>query len=442
MPLYPGPQGPQGASGSSGAQGPQGAAGSAGSTGSQGAQGAQGAQGVSPLPIGRQLSGSWQFDPTSQAASAPGDGKWRLNHATQTSATALYIDNDDSTPTDRSAEIDAWDDSTNSNPKGYLFVADSFAPASNGQLLITITGAVVNSTGYRTIPVTVTNPNSIALTAEPTLFIFTAVGNAGAQGPQGFQGATGTTGSQGPQGTTGTTGSQGAQGAQGTAGSTGAQGAQGAAGSTGAQGFQGAAGGTGAQGAQGAQGATGSNFALGRSKHGGNVDYQFPGAALGATSTLAYSAGTLVYWFMHNHTTVTYDQMAVNVTTGPASNANIRCGIYAADTDFQPSGAALVDVTTAVATSFTGVKTLTISSGGQLAAGRYLVAFNCDVNMTLRTWRGMFYTGFVDNSLGGSTAFVGGSVASAYGALPTNVPWTAVFSSVGDHSVLLRVGTP
>lgn len=165
----PGPTGPQGPDGP---QGPQGAA------GAQGAQGVAGATGATLFPVGKRLDGGWSYDSASQAAAAPGNGKFRLNHATETLATEMYIDNDDTTPTDRSAQIDAWGASTNANPKGYLFIGDSFALAGNGQLLLTITGPIVDSGGFRTIPVTVQSVNGVTLGSEPVAIIFQQVGDA------------------------------------------------------------------------------------------------------------------------------------------------------------------------------------------------------------------------------------------------------------------------
>ena len=85
----------------------------------------------------------------------------------------------------------------------------------------------------------------------------TALGTAGATGPQGLQGVTGANGATGPQGIQGATGAQGNAGAQGATGVTGANGANGATGPQGLQGPTGAAGANGATGPQGLQGATG-----------------------------------------------------------------------------------------------------------------------------------------------------------------------------------------
>lgn len=90
----------------------------------------------------------------------------------------------------------------------------------------------------------------------------------GAQGPQGYQGATGAQGdtgvqgAQGYQGDIGPQGSVGAQGPQGYQGDIGNQGPQGYQGDSGAQGSQGS---QGAQGAQGPQGADGERTSTGSS---------------------------------------------------------------------------------------------------------------------------------------------------------------------------------
>lgn len=172
-----------GGAGATGPTGATGATGSSGSAGSAGATGPTGATGAAGLPLGKRLSGAWTVDLTSQAASVPGNGKVRFNHATPTSATAIYIDNESLDGVSRTGEIDAWDNSTNPNPKGYLYMADpSFGGtvvATNGQLRLTITGPVVDSTGYRTVPVTVESVNAIAMGSQPTMFIFQQAGDAG-----------------------------------------------------------------------------------------------------------------------------------------------------------------------------------------------------------------------------------------------------------------------
>jgi len=89
------------------------------------------------------------------------------------------------------------------------------------------------------------------------------IGDTGATGPAGPQGATGAQGASGAQGVAGPQGATGAQGVAGPQGATGADGIQGPQGATGADGIQGPQGATGADGIQGPQGATGADGVTG-----------------------------------------------------------------------------------------------------------------------------------------------------------------------------------
>jgi hypothetical protein len=176
----------------------------------------------------------------------------------------------------------------------------------------------------------------------------------------------------------------------------------------------------------------------GRLGYGGNIGYQVPGIAITATSAVALAINTLRYAIFWTPTTVVIDQVAVVVTTGPATNANVRVGIYAG-VDGQPSGNPLADVTVAVASAFTGTKTIAASA---TVTGQFLVALNCDVTMSLRTWRGTPTGGFIDSGLGTSSQISEGTIASTYGTMPTpGTAWTAIGSLV-EHLVVVRVLTP
>ena len=111
---------------------------------------------------------------------------------------------------------------------------------------------------------------------------WSAVFQAGAEGPAGPAGATGPAGAQGPQGERG---EQGAQGLQGPRGHEGNQGPQGPRGSQGAQGDTVATGPTGADGADGATGATGPQGPQGEQGDTGATGPQGPAGADGADGT-------------------------------------------------------------------------------------------------------------------------------------------------------------
>jgi hypothetical protein len=99
--------------GADGAQGPQGAAGAAGATGATGATGAAG-----------QVIVDYTFDSASTADSDPGSGNIRANNATPASVTAFYIDDLDRLGVDQSVPIAAWDDSTSTGTKAWMYIED------------------------------------------------------------------------------------------------------------------------------------------------------------------------------------------------------------------------------------------------------------------------------------------------------------------------------
>lgn len=124
---------------------------------------------------------------------------------------------------------------------------------------------------------------------------------------------------------------------------------------------------------------------------------------------------------------LTMSAWQVEVTAAPASNANIRIGVYLANTDMQPAAAtapAYDSGAVAVASGFTGIKTATGLSV-VLVPGMYLAAINCDVVMTLRTVVG---PSFIVNAALGATPLVQRvSVARSFAAFPTpGQQWTAI----------------
>lgn len=81
--------------------------------------------------------------------SDPGNGNLRLNNASAAAATYLFIDNQDADGLTAAAWLDTFDNSTSPN-KGYVFVRDGLTGAF---AIYAVTGAVVDGTGYRKIPV-------------------------------------------------------------------------------------------------------------------------------------------------------------------------------------------------------------------------------------------------------------------------------------------------
>jgi hypothetical protein len=94
-------------------------------------------------------------DTGSTADSDPGNGTFRFNNATQSSATVLYIDNNNYDSQDVTTWLDSFDDSTTSSNKGTLTLTRVSDPTI--WIMYKVTGTIVNGTGYRKVPVTYLN---------------------------------------------------------------------------------------------------------------------------------------------------------------------------------------------------------------------------------------------------------------------------------------------
>jgi hypothetical protein len=160
--------------------------------------------------------------------------------------------------------------------------------------------------------------------------------------------------------------------------------------------------------------------------NGGAQQWGAPGTLFTSQGTTALVINEDRYVPLFIPYAVTLTAWQLEVTTGPASAANLSIGIYPADTDMQPVAATapLYDSgSVAVANGFTGIKTatgLTIA----LTPGAYLVAINCDVTMTLRT----FISGspIIGAALGATPMVQRVSVARTYNPFPTpGNKWTA-----------------
>jgi hypothetical protein len=127
---------------------------------------------------------------------------------------------------------------------------------------------------------------------------------------------------------------------------------------------------------------------------------------------------------------VTLTAWELEVTTGPAGNANLRLGVYLADTNLQPTGAPLYDSgSVAVATSFTGIKTAS-SLSIALSPGIYLVALNCDTAMTVRTFTSP--SPIIGASLGTTPMVQRVAATQTFGAFPNpGTAWTSTNTSAG-----------
>lgn len=172
-------------------------------------------------------------------------------------------------------------------------------------------------------------------------------------------------------------------------------------------------------------------MAAARAKAGGTTHYSVPGVNITSTITDVPAVNTVRYMpFLVNGATLTLDQMAISVQIAAASSF-VRVGIYAADTDWQPT--TLVVDGGALDTSTTGQKTASIST--TLPPGRYLMAMNATVGTpTLRGFRGghalIGYNATLSNF-----SFWSITGSQTYGAFPsTGTAWSTIVT--GDTGLV------
>jgi hypothetical protein len=111
----------------------------------------------------------------------PGAGAIKLNNATPASATAIYVDNTNAFSADVSTWLDTFDNGGSSGNRGIITLQ-----SADGSVLFigTVTGSIVDGTGYRKITVTPL-VTSGTFAGEQTVYMqFTAAGSAGADGTQ------------------------------------------------------------------------------------------------------------------------------------------------------------------------------------------------------------------------------------------------------------------
>lgn len=183
----------------------------------------------------------------------------------------------------------------------------------------------------------------------------------------------------------------------------------------------------------------------GRLKASGVAHPSIPGAQWQSNATQAIVANQVRYNGFIVDTPITIDQLVAEITATGAATL-LRMGIYAADLDWQPTGAPVVDGGTVSAAAAVAVA---ISVNVQLAPGRYLTALNADGACTLRSWRGDGTRGGwgIAPALGAGSQNTIVTAAQTFGALPT--PGT-VFVTAGvtagntapTHVMLIRTSAP
>ena len=139
--------------------------------------GANGTNGIN----GGAITIGYTFDTTTTDA---GNGKLRLNSATQNATTSVYLDLVDSLASDWTTVIDTFDDSTNT-VKGSIRIVKS---GDASKFLTFNVSAVTTATGYRKL--TVANTGSSAASpfanGDAILLCFDRAGDKGADGAGGF----------------------------------------------------------------------------------------------------------------------------------------------------------------------------------------------------------------------------------------------------------------
>lgn len=167
---------------------------------------------------------------------------------------------------------------------------------------------------------------------------------------------------------------------------------------------------------------------------GGAQQFGVPGLTFTAQTTVTPTVGEVRYHLMFVENPILLSSVVFEVTAAPASDANVRIGIYTADVDQQPLGGPVYDSgNIPVATGFTGIKTTAISSLS-LPKGVYLIATNIDVAMTLRTATSTSF--WVGTGLGASALTNAFAVTEAFGAFKTpGTKWPARAGGTAGQSI-------
>ncbi len=125
----------------------------------------------------------------------PGAGIFRLNNATQSSATGAFLDNLDANGATVSAVIDTWDNAGSTDGRGQLWLRSIAAPSTFRAF--DVTGTVVDGTGYRKLTLAHIGGSGTLAPGDEVMLSFLPLG----QGATGAPGTNGTNGTNGVDGT-------------------------------------------------------------------------------------------------------------------------------------------------------------------------------------------------------------------------------------------------
>lgn len=110
----------------------------------------------------------------------PGNGEFRFNNSTPGLATSVFIDNLDSDGNTVSAWIDSFDDSGATGGRGHLIIKGINNPTAF--FVGTVTGSIVDGTGYRKITVTALASGGTWAASNTFSVLFAPAGATGASG--------------------------------------------------------------------------------------------------------------------------------------------------------------------------------------------------------------------------------------------------------------------
>jgi hypothetical protein len=166
--------------------------------------------------------------------------------------------------------------------------------------------------------------------------------------------------------------------------------------------------------------------------------YGIPNGQMASQTTFSASANTVYYAPFEVTAPLTVDAMAYSIGVAQAAGGNVRMGIYAADSNLQPTGAPLFDSGDAPFTTSTTGVTLKQGTAVTLQPGVYLSAFNTSAAITqVRSPVGGIAT--LNTTLAASMFTHTLSVAQTQGAFPSpGTAWTTRGTS-GTGTVHLAV---
>ena len=142
-------------------------------TGNTGATGSTGSTGAAGSNAGLALTFS-----TSTSDADPGGGKLAFNNGTISSASVIFIDDNDDNGVDISTFVQSWDDASNATARGIILITKEGTASTYA--MFKVTGAVTNASGYSKVAVTHVVSNGTFSNTDGITVQFSYSGNDGA----------------------------------------------------------------------------------------------------------------------------------------------------------------------------------------------------------------------------------------------------------------------